>query len=481
MSLFNGLRGKLLFLAGIPVLGLVIQTFLSVQGVHTLEAEIQGLSNKRIPITQMIGDLRAQTNAISRIVWQILASPDSSQVTAEKEKIQHRLEAMNKVLENLHAIGLVAKNQENLKKFEDIWLPIRDQYKLILDDVGKEQNSALLLRMFHTIEKSEQMTVILLEMGDVMIATNQASAKKSGEQADQVRFLMLAIGLVFASTAFVVAVFLSQNLNKTFANLSENLSQVGHNLSSASSEMSKSSLSLSSSSVQGAASLEETVASLEEINSQVTLNSERANQAQNLSLSTKTSSRAGESQLRDLLESINEIERSSRQIQDIIGIIDDISFQTNLLALNAAVEAARAGEQGKGFAVVAEAVRTLSQKSAASAREINQLIAVSAARTLKGVQLASVSHQAMQEILSNVDKLTTLNSEIAAASHEQAVGLQQISTATSQLDTTTQSNAAVAEETSAAAEELNAQSRELHKLVDHFVAVVKGTKEQIPA
>lgn len=406
-------------------------------------------------------------------MWQVLVTKDAGERTRVSALIHQRFESLNKVQSELMAVGLVPANRENLRKFSELWTPLQAEYESLLRLSG-EGTEGLLDRMSGTIGKSNTLTEILLDMGKVMDAANARSTEAAQTLAMNIRRILIILGGVFSLVALSIAVFLSRNLNRTFAQLSESLSLSGTNLFTASSEMSKASMSLSSSSVQGAASLEETVASIEEINSQVTLNSDRASQAQALSLQARKSSATGEEQLSDLLNSINEIERSSRQIQDIIGIIDDISFQTNLLALNAAVEAARAGEQGKGFAVVAEAVRTLSQKSANSAREINQLISESAQKTEKGVRLASASHQAMYEVIVNIEKLTALNTEIAAASREQAVGLQQISVATSQLDTATQSNAAVAEETSASAEELSAQSRELHKLVDQFVAVVRG-------
>lgn len=253
----------------------------------------------------------------------------------------------------------------------------------------------------------------------------------------------------------------------------------GRNVAAASQEMTKSSHALSSSSMQGAASLEETVASLEEINSQVSLNSARATEAQGLSSTAIHSSKAWATRLDELQTSIYEIEKSSKHIQEIIGIIDDIAFQTNLLALNASVEAARAGEQGRGFAVVADAVRGLSQRSANSAKEISQLINESAEKTAVGVRLVGASQDTMKEVFQVIQKLATLNEEIALASSEQAQGLKQISTATNQIDAATQSNAAAAEETSATAEQLNQQSGELYKLVNDLMHVVHGKAQPL--
>lgn len=480
MSIFKGLSGKLLIIAGIPVLGLLISSVIAIQGIGSLGGEITKLSSRRIPITQLLGDLRIHTNAVGRLMWQSISTHDRQELSQVRLKLDERLKQLSQVQEQLQTIGLVPDNLENLSKFNSLWTPLKKEYESILKDLtdsNEGDRNQLVLRLNNTIDTSNQITNILLAMGDVMSNTNLKSAEAAQNLAQNVRSFMIIISAIFSVLALGFTALFNTRLNKVFSMLSKDLSQAESNLCFASAEMSKASSSLSSSSVQGAASLEETVASLEEINSQVTLNSDRANTAQKLSLQVRDCSVAGEKQINQLLIAINEIDVSSKKIQDIIGIIDDISFQTNLLALNAAVEAARAGEHGRGFAVVAEAVRTLSQKSANSAREINQLILESSQKTELGVQSANASHTAMREVIVNIEKLTNLNSEIAAASQEQAVGLQQISTATSQLDTATQSNAAVAEEASATAEELNSQSREIHKIVDNFVVIVKGSHQ----
>lgn len=152
---------------------------------------------------------------------------------------------------------------------------------------------------------------------------------------------------------------------------------------------------------------------------------------------------------------MSEISQSSKKIEEIISVIDDIAFQTNLLALNAAVEAARAGEQGKGFAVVAEAVRALAQRSASSAKDISSLIKDSVSQVDRGSKIADSSGEVLSNIVSSIKKVSDLNNEIAAASSEQTTGIQQISKAMNQLDQASQSNAASAEEIAATSGEIN--------------------------
>ena len=162
------------------------------------------------------------------------------------------------------------------------------------------------------------------------------------------------------------------------------------------------------------------------------------------------------------------IDQSSRQIADIIGVIDEIAFQTNLLALNAAVEAARAGEQGRGFAVVASKVCNLDQRSASALKEIKALINDSVQRVAAGSKLVDGSGATLLEIVASVKKISDIIGEIAVASEEQSSGLSQVNTAVTQMDQMTQQNAALVEQAAAASESMDEESRALLELVQLF-------------
>jgi methyl-accepting chemotaxis protein len=169
-----------------------------------------------------------------------------------------------------------------------------------------------------------------------------------------------------------------------------------------------------------------------------------------------------------VVETMEEINASSRKIVDIISVIDGIAFQTNILALNAAVEAARAGEQGRGFAVVATEVRSLAQRSAAAAKEIKSLISDSVAKVESGSVLVNEAGDTMREIVESVQRVTGMINEISAAGEEQRSGIEQVSQAVGQMDQVTQQNAALVEEAAAASQALQEQAQELAQAVSVF-------------
>ncbi|MDR3512064.1 MAG: PAS domain-containing methyl-accepting chemotaxis protein, partial [Caulobacteraceae bacterium] len=248
-------------------------------------------------------------------------------------------------------------------------------------------------------------------------------------------------------------------------------------------EISSAADNLSRRTEQQAASLEETAAALDEITATVKRSAEGAAQASNAASSAKVDAERSGAIVQDAVSAMGEIEHSSRQISQIIGVIDEIAFQTNLLALNAGVEAARAGEAGRGFAVVAQEVRALAQRSADAAKEIKTLIASSSAQVERGVKLVGETGQALTTIVTKVAEITSQISEIARSAQEQATGLNQVNVAVNQMDQVTQQNAAMVEQTTAAASNMKSEAGELARLVTRFRsgAEVQATGRREPA
>jgi methyl-accepting chemotaxis protein len=267
---------------------------------------------------------------------------------------------------------------------------------------------------------------------------------------------------------------MKDDFNATMDALQETLIAVTTSISglrSGTSEISQGADDLSRRTEQQAASLEETAASLDEITATVRRSAEGAKHAAGTADSVRVQAEASGAIVDQATSAMTQIEESSQEISQIIGVIDDIAFQTNLLALNAGVEAARAGEAGKGFAVVAQEVRELAQRSANTAKEIKTLITLSSQQVNQGVQLVDKTGDALKAIVGRIGEINGLVGEIASSTQEQSVGLHQINTAVNQMDQMdqmTQQNAAMVEETSASSRALAGEASELERLVKRF-------------
>lgn len=233
-------------------------------------------------------------------------------------------------------------------------------------------------------------------------------------------------------------------------------------------EISQGNSDLSQRTQEQASALEETASSTEEMTSTITQNADNARQADQLAAAAREQAEKGGEVVGRAVTAMGGINSSSKKIADIIGVIDGIAFQTNLLALNAAVEAARAGEQGRGFAVVAAEVRKLAQRSADAAKEIKLLISDSVEKVTDGTRLVNESGQTLDDIVTAVKKVSDIIAEIAAASQEQAAGIEQVNKAITQMDEVTQQNSALVEEMASASESLDEQAQRLGQLMAFF-------------
>ena len=257
--------------------------------------------------------------------------------------------------------------------------------------------------------------------------------------------------------------------------MSENLSRIvgdvrhgSDTIATASSQIASGNQDLSARTEEQASSLEETAASMEQLTSTVKLNADNAREANRLAVSASEIAVRGGATVNEVVQTMGQINASSRKVVDIIGVIEGIAFQTNILALNAAVEAARAGEQGRGFAVVASEVRTLAQRSAAAAKEIKALINDSVAKVGTGSRQVAEAGRTMEAIVQSVQRVTDIMGEISVASQEQTSGIDQINQAISQMDQVTQQNAALVEQAAAEAASMQEQAGSLVQTVGLF-------------
>nr|WP_315259853.1 methyl-accepting chemotaxis protein [uncultured Duganella sp.] len=260
-------------------------------------------------------------------------------------------------------------------------------------------------------------------------------------------------------------------LDQTMANLTQTLTTIlgaVRSIDTAAREIATGNLDLSTRTEMQASSLEQTASAMDSLTQAVQANAANARQACQLAAGASDLAQHGGAAMQDAVQTMASIRASSRQIVDIIAVIDGISFQTNILALNAAVEAARAGEQGRGFAVVAQEVRTLAQRSAAAAREIKTLIAASVATIDSGSATVQQAGERMGGIVAAVQQVNDIIARISAASAEQAQGIAEVNQAVGQMDDVTQQNAALVEQAAAAAASLQDQAGHLSQAVSVF-------------
>ena len=294
--------------------------------------------------------------------------------------------------------------------------------------------------------------------------------------AHAIRNMIAVIGIIFLTLTTIVVMFFARRISLPIKKAVEEMKEAANQVASASSQVSAASQALAEGSSEQAAAVEETSSSLEEMSSMTKQNANNAKQA-----STMMTHDANESyrmigdKMTSMQEVVNASVKASEETAKIIKTIDEIAFQTNLLALNAAVEAARAGESGAGFAVVADEVRNLAMRSAEAAKNTASLIADST----KKIQQASVLFEQVDGELTNnrqiAKKVTEFINEIAAASGEQAQGIDQINKAVAEMDKVTQQNAANAEESASASEEMNAQAQQMKNISYTLVNIIGGS------
>jgi len=261
-----------------------------------------------------------------------------------------------------------------------------------------------------------------------------------------------------------------------------NIKSSAREVTNASADISSSTTDLSQRTEEQAASLEQTSASMEQISSTVKQNAANAQHASESAGVTRQVADRGGEVVAKAVEAMAKIEDSSRKIADIIGVIDEIARQTNLLALNAAVEAARAGEAGRGFAVVASEVRSLAQRSGQAAKDINALISNSNVQVKDGVALVNQAGTVLRDIVGSIKSFADTVSDIAAASAEQSIGLEQINKAMTQMDEVTQQNSALVEENAATAKTLERQAQAMDEQVGFFqIGAPEGMSCRTPA
>ncbi|MDR7380367.1 methyl-accepting chemotaxis protein-1 (serine sensor receptor) [Rhodoferax ferrireducens] len=432
-------------------------------------------------VAKNIKDIDAITAASQKAWDSLLAVPLSAEgasrvqaLEAKRQKFQQ--EGLKPVMAALRDDDFLPAQVLVLGRFSALFNPISDDIRALIQLMEGEARSdfdaavlryqairnvclaaivfGVLFALLFGLALVRGITRPLLHAGAVAnaVARGDLSQQIDTRGQDEIAVMMQALAAMQASLSRVVV----------------SVRQGSENVSSASSEMSQGNDDLSERTERQASTLQQTAASMEQLGATVRQNADHAAQANQLAIQASSVAAQGGAVVAEAVATMQGINHSTKQISDIIGVIDSIAFQTNILALNAAVEAARAGEQGRGFAVVASEVRSLAGRSAEAAKQIKQLIQASVARMEQGTVLVGKAGTTMTEVVRSIRSVTDIVGEISAASSEQSTGVSQVGQAVTQIDQATQQNAALVEQMAAAASSMKTQAQDLVAAVAVF-------------
>ena len=447
---------------------------------------VVGASGKVLKVVEVASDVTAakrlaaenagKVDAISRVQAVIEFAPDGTIVTANENFLKSAGYPLDK-LQGQHHRMLVDPAYAQSPEYQEFWRklnrgePIAEEYKRVAKGGREVWIQASYNPIFDLDGRVAKIVNFMTDVTGRYSAVNQIATGLSRLAGGNLEHRIDA--------EFIPALEpLRVDFNASLEALEESMLAVSANtqaIRAGTGEISTAADDLSRRTEQQASSLEETAAALEEITVTVKKTAEGAKHARDIVSTAKVDADKSGEVVREAMAAMTGIDKSSKQISEIIGVIDEIAFQTNLLALNAGVEAARAGDAGRGFAVVASEVRALAQRSAQAAKEIKGLISASTAQVDQGVRLVTRTGEALGRIVAQVVEINTVIADIAASAQEQSTGLEQVNTAVNEMDQVTQKNAAMVEEMTAAAHGLAGESEELGKLVARYQ--IRQTKD----
>ena len=494
------------------VLGM-IQAGYSWSSTQKLAGDLEELSGDRLDKLTQLAEVKDNMNVIASSVRNIVLVTEAAEKQSEKKRIDD-MRARN--VEILKAFADKTTSEKGKALLEGIanarvamLPPMNKTIELAISDKDAEATTALLTEVrgahaayFKAVdaaidyqkEEAARLTetahadvsqstwwLLLLALCGAVIGSATAlaitrglSRQLGGEPSEVVSItravaegnLAIEVHARAGDTTSIMAAL--ADMRSRLATVVGQVRQSSDSIATGSAQIATGNADLSQRTEEQASNLQQTAASMEQLTGTVRSNAETADQANRLATDATAAASKGGEVVGQVVATMQEIAESSRKISDIIGVIDGIAFQTNILALNAAVEAARAGEQGRGFAVVASEVRSLAQRSANAAKEIKTLIGDSVEKVETGTRQVNDAGTSMEEIVSQVKRVSALINEISAATAEQTSGISQVGDAVNQLDQVTQQNAALVEESAAAAESLKHQAARLAEVVDVF-------------
>jgi methyl-accepting chemotaxis protein len=487
-----------------------------------IHQEFASVMEDRYPKLLLANDIKAVNNDVSQAIRNLFIVSDPDEIQAQFDTIAGSTKRTNDNFERLKQTIISDEGKAALEKLTQARADYRKPREKVVDLLkagrSEEAKNAVLLdlrpKQIAYMERLED----LIKLQDRLMRESGTAAAKAVADTKLAFATLLAISF---AAAFLLAWWIIRSTTRPIdeavaimhavsaGDLSRQIKADGHSetglllaglqamqvrlaavvgqvrggaegVATASAQIAQGNNDLSSRTEQQASALEQTAASMEQLNATVKQNADNARQANQLALNASSVAVQGGDVVGQVVDTMKDINASSKRIVDIIGVIDGIAFQTNILALNAAVEAARAGEQGRGFAVVAAEVRSLAHRSADAAKEIKGLISASVERVEQGTALVDKAGATMQDVVASIRRVTDIVGEISAASSEQSTGVAQVGEAITQMDEATQRNSALVEESAAAAESLKVQA---HQLVDAvaFFTLASGAPMHVAA
>lgn len=418
-------------------------------------------------------EARYQVSAMSDAMKSVVLDPDNTAEVRRKAAADKGYGDAMAALTGLLKEAALLEQVEALEAFDHAKLHPNEDVVMAFVAAGRRGEAERHLRSVHL--------PLLSEFNDLVThfeaaAARLVAAETARVDAENKDGLRIILGSMFGGVGLVALFILlgTRRIGYRIRSLEQALSRCTVGITHASGELNGAGGAVAEGASRGAACLQSVAAAAEEVASMTESNASHARQAAELAAESNRAAARGESEMDRLREGMDALAASARRIDEVTHVIDDVAFQTNLLALNAAVEAARAGEHGAGFAVVADAVRSLAQRSASAAQEINGLIREVVERTDTGRALARDGERALHDIVASTRSLSELSRHIADATTEQAAAVAQISASVAELDADGHQNAAVAEEMAASAQELDRQASALCDVVEELQVLVEG-------